>query len=153
MLRAVKAQGHGHDHDLDHGREQGEGKDGDRRGQGGRPLALDHNGRHREHQAGRKGESGDESDDYGDDYGGGDSKGWGGGGGGGGAGGSGGSGGGSVETMGLPALIQRTKRRQTELDGLLYQLTTATTALAARADERLYLARGTFEPAFTVDHR
>ena len=44
------------------------------------------------------------------------------------------------QNLGLPALIQRTKRRQTELDGLLYQLTTVTTAVAARADERLHLA-------------
>ena len=143
MLRAVEAQGqgHGHDHDLDRGAEQGEGKDGDGRGQGGRPLALDYDGRRRGRQAGRKGESGDESD--GDYNGGDDSKGWGGRGGGGG-------GSGSVEGVGLPALIQRTKRRQTELDGLLYQLTTATTALAARADERLYLARGTYARARAV---
>ena len=142
MLRAVKAQGqgHGHDHDLDRDPEQGEGKNGDGRGQGGRPLALDYDGRHRGRQAGRKGESGDESD--GDDFGGDDSKGWGGRGGGGVSG--------SVESVGLPALIQRTKRRQTELDGLLYQLTTATTALAARADERLYLARGTYARARAV---
>ena len=87
MLRAVKAQGDGYGIGDHDGYPQG--ADG---GSSRQAKALDY-----DHRADRKGESGDESD--GGDGGQGESKGS----------------GRSVENMGLPILIQRTKRRQTEV--------------------------------------